>query len=149
MTFSYSPDQEATSNSGANDVKGSSDNYLLLINAYYDFDEVGQGFVPYIGGGIGLSRLVTDNARITNAAGTINITEGGATTNNLGWAPGFGTAIQAGGDVTIDMGYRYVAMGAAQGSGVFSGTPAQAPNGGVQIDDAFVHELYLGLRVGF
>ena len=29
-----------------------------MINAYYDFDEMGQGFVPYISGGIGLSRMV-------------------------------------------------------------------------------------------
>ena len=99
-----------------------------MINAYYDFDEVSQGFVPYIGGGIGLSRLVTDDARVTNAAGTLNITEGGTGKNNLGWALGLGAAIQTDGNVSIDMGYRYVAMGEAEGNGVFSGTPAVAAN---------------------
>jgi len=90
-----------------------------------------------------------DDAKITNAAGTINLTEGGQTKNILGGALGFGTAIQTDGNLTIDMGYRYVAMGEVQGNGVFSGTPAQASNSGAQIDDAFIHELYLGLRIGF
>jgi opacity protein-like surface antigen len=90
-----------------------------------------------------------DDAKITNAAGTVNLTEWGAGKNNLGWALGFGTAIQTDGNLTIDMGYRYVAMGEAQGSGVFSGSPAVASNSGARIDDLFVHALYLGLRVGF
>ena len=94
LTFSYTPDMDNTANSNnATTVKASGDNYLFLINAYYDFDEVDQGFVPYIGGGIGLSRIVSDEASITNSAGTINITEGGAGKNNLGWALGFGTAL--------------------------------------------------------
>ena len=150
LSFSYSPDMDNSGNStGATTTNGSIENYLFMVNAYYDFDGVSQGFIPYVGGGIGLSRNVSDDGKIANAAGTVNLTEGGAGKNNLGWALGFGTAVQTDGNVTVDMGYRYVAMGEAQGSGVFSGTPAQAPNGGVQIDDAFVHELYLGLRVGF
>ena len=47
------------------------------------------------------------------------------------------------------MGYRYVAMGEAENSGGFAGSPAQASNSGARIEDLFVHELYLGLRVGF
>ena len=47
------------------------------------------------------------------------------------------------------MGYRYVAMGEREGNGEFSGTPALPSNSGVRVDHLFVHELYLGLRVGF
>ena len=90
-----------------------------------------------------------DDAKITNAAGTVNLTEGGAGKNNLGWALGFGTAIQTDGNLTIDMGYRYVAMGEREGNGEFSGTPVLPSNSGVRVDHLFVHELYLGLRIGF
>ena len=93
--------------------------------------------------------MVPEDTRVQNASGTFNIREGGKTKNNFGWALGLGTAIQTDGNLTIDMGYRYVAMGQAEGSGTFSGSPAVASNSGARIDDLFVHELYLGLRVGF
>ena len=150
FSFSYSPNLDSTSNHPNNlTVENDVDNYLYMINAYYDFDEMGQGFVPYISGGIGSSRMVPEDIRVQNASGTFNIREGGKTKNNFGWALGLGTAIQTDGNLTIDMGYRYIAMGEVQGNGVFSGTPAQASNSGAQIDDAFIHELYLGLRIGF
>jgi len=47
------------------------------------------------------------------------------------------------------MGYRYVAMGEREGNGENSGTPALSSDSGTRVDHLFVHELYLGLRVGF
>ena len=150
FSFSYSPEMKATSNSSVNTAfRGSMDNYLFMINAYYDFEEAHESFVPYISGGIGLSRMETDNSKITNAASTINLSEGGETKDNLGWALGLGTAVQMEGDVSLDIGYRYVEMGKTKGDGVFSGSPAIATNSGTNFDNLFAHELYLGLRVGF
>ena len=150
FSFSYSPNMKSKSN-GPNDtsVGNNVDNYLFMINAYYDFDEMGQGFVPYISGGIGLSRMVLEDIRVKNASGTINVREGGKTKNNRGWALGLGTAVQMEGDVSLDIGYRYVEMGKTKGDGVFSGSPAVATNSGTNFDNLFAHELYLGLRVGF
>ena len=135
FSFSYSPNMKSKSN-GPNDtsVGNNVDNYLYMINAYYDFDEMGQGFVPYISGGIGSSRMVPEDTRVQNASGTFNIREGGKTKNNFGWALGLGTAIQTDGNLTIDMGYRYVAMGEREGNGEFSGTPALPSNSGVRVD---------------
>ena len=93
--------------------------------------------------------MVAEDIRVQNADGSFNIREGGKTKNNFGWALGLGTAIQTDGNLTIDMGYRYVAMGEREGNGEFSGTPALSSNSGVRVDHLFVHELYLGLRVGF
>ena len=93
--------------------------------------------------------LSEDGTKVTNASGTINISEGGETKNNLGWALGLGTAVQMEGDVSLDIGYRYVEMGKTKGDGVFSGSPAIATNSGTNFDNLFAHELYLGLRVGF
>ena len=150
FSFSYSPNMKVTSNGPPDTtVRVNVDNYLYMINAYYDFDEMGQGFVPYISGGIGLSRMVPEDIRVQNADGTFNIREGGKTMNNFGWALGLGTAIQTDGNLTIDMGYRYVAMGEREGNGVNSGTPVLPSNSGTRVDDLFVHELYLGLRIGF
>jgi len=150
FSFGYSPEMKATSNGLFNTTaRGSIKNHLVMINAYYDFEEADESFVPYISGGIGLSRMEADNSKITNAAGTINLSEGGETKDNLGWALGLGAAIKAGGDVTIDIGYRFLGMGKAELNGVFSGTPAQASNSGGRVDHLFAHELYLGLRVGF
>ena len=150
FSFSYSPNLDSTSNHPNNlAIENDVDNYLYMINAYYDFDEMGQGFVPYISGGIGLSRMVLEEIRAKNASGTINVTEGGETKDNLGWALGLGTAVQMEGDVSLDIGYRYVEMRETKGGGVFSGSPAIASNSGTKVDNLFAHEFYLGLRVGF
>ena len=150
FSFSYSPNMESTSDGPNNTtVENNVDNYLYMINAYYDFDEMGQGFVPYISGGIGFSRMVLEDIRVKNASGTINVREGGKTKNNRGWALGLGTAVQMEGDVSLDIGYRYVEMGKTKGDGKFSGSPAVATNSGTNFDNLFAHELYLGLRVGF
>ncbi|MDC0191155.1 outer membrane beta-barrel protein [Rhodospirillales bacterium] len=150
FSFSHSPNMKTTSNGSFNTTaRGNIDNYLVMMNIYYDFEEGEQSFVPYFSGGIGLSRMVTDNAKVTNAAGTINVSEGGETKNNLGWALGLGAAINMKENVSLDMGYRFLAMGKAEQSGVFSGTPAQASNSGARMDNLFAHELYLGLRIGF
>jgi len=53
------------------------------------------------------------------------------------------------GDVSLDIGYRYVEMGETVGGGTFSGSPAVTSNRGTKVDNLFAHELYLGLRVGF
>ena len=150
FSFSYSPNMESTSNGPNNTtVENNVDNYLYMINAYYDFDEMGQGFVPYISGGIGLSRMVLEDIRVKNASGTINVREEGETKNNFGWALGLGTAVQMEGDVSLDIGYRYVEMRETAGDGVLSGSPALPSNSGTKVDKLFAHELYLGLRVGF
>jgi opacity protein-like surface antigen len=150
LSFGYSPDMKATSNLPNNlNAKGKMDNYLLMINAYYDFEEVEQSFVPYISGGLGLSRMVTDDSNTTNAAGTVNVSERGETKDNLGWALGLGAAIKMEENVSLDIGYRFLAMGKAEQSGEFFGTPFNPSNSGARIDNIFAHELYLGLRIGF
>ena len=150
FSFGYSPEMKATSNGSFNTTaRGSMENYLVMINAYYDFEEADESFVPYISGGIGLSRMETDNSKITNAAGTINLSEVGETKDNLGWALGLGAAIKMEENVSLDMGYRFLGMGKAALNGVFSGTPAQASNSGGRVDNFFAHELYLGFRIGF
>ena len=141
---------KATSNSTNNKTaRVNVDNYLLMMNIYYDFEVVEQSFVPYISGGIGLSRMVPEDTKIQNVSGTINLTEGGKTKNNLGWALGLGTAVQMEENLSLDIGYRFLAMGDGENNGVFSGTPALPSNSGSRVDDLFVHELYLGLRIGF
>ena len=150
FSFSYSPNLDSTSDGPNNTtVENNVDNYLYMINAYYDFDEMGQGFVPYISGGIGLSSMVLEDIRVKNASGTINVREGGKTKNNRGWALGLGTAVQMEGDVSLDIGSRYVEMRETKGDGKFSGSPAIAENSGTKVDNLFAHELYLGLRIGF
>ena len=150
FSFSYSPEMKATSNSSFNTAfRGGVENYLVMINAYYDFEEAHESFVPYISGGIGLSRMEADDTKATNAALGINLSEGGETKDNLGWALGLGAAIKMEENVSLDIGYRFLGMGKAEGSGVFSGTPVTPSNSGGRVDNFFAHELYLGFRIGF
>ena len=45
FSFSYSPNMKSTSNGpNGTTLRNNVDNYLFMINAYYDFDEMGQRF---------------------------------------------------------------------------------------------------------
>ncbi len=65
--------------------------WTFLLNGYVDF---GQGkFTPYIGGGIGVSRLTTSNVSFNNPDGTSG-TWAGMSTWNLAWALTGGLAVE-------------------------------------------------------
>jgi len=99
-----------------------------LVNAYLDLG-TWSGLTPYIGAGIGVTSL-----RFGNYAGAYSISPAYTGTNpcgavlncaspsvfpaksrtNLAWALMAGTAIELGGGLSIDVGYRYLHLGKAE-----------------------------------
>jgi opacity protein-like surface antigen len=102
----------------------------VLVNAYFDLGSW-AGFTPYIGGGVGVSRLASSGYYDTNplAVTTVNPLPGSGQTQNLAWAAMAGVAVQISPRWMIDAGVRYMSLGQAAGNNISPaiGTVAVAP----------------------
>lgn len=113
----------------------------ILANGYFDL-ALSHGFTPYVGVGLGASRLTTTNVAYVNPDGTTG-TWTGTSTWNFAWALTVGTAYQVTDRVSIDINYRYLHLGNAQAltDPAFGSTPINYTN-------INAHELRVGLRFG-
>ncbi len=115
-----------------------------LLNVYFDLDLSGQGlsgFIPYLGGGVGVSTLTTTKVHYANPNGTTGTWKGEKTTN-LAWALTAGVAIPMSKNWLVDLNYRYVNLGNAQ-SGK---TQASLGDKHIKYDDITASEARVGFR---
>lgn len=114
-----------------------------LLNAYVELDGPVR---PYVGGGIGVSRIEATDWRTTRPDGRTG-KRPDAEGWNFAWALAAGIGVDVADNVTLDAGYRYLALGSAE-----TGRTAVGGGGGrgrVKLDDIAVHQLRLGVRVRF
>ncbi len=114
-----------------------------LLNAYVEFDGVVR---PYVGGGIGVSRVEATDWRTTRPDGRTG-KRPDAEGWNFAWALAGGVGFDVADAVTLDAGYRYLALGSAE-----TGRTAIGGGGGrgrAKLEDIAVHQVRLGVRVRF
>lgn len=112
-----------------------------LVNGYLDF-EAGP-IVPYVGAGIGASYLAVDDYRSRGGAGRGRSADSDGWT--AAWALTTGIGIPLGDSLTLDVGYRFAALG---------DTRLRAPGiggrrGAVELDGIVSHQVTAGLRYLF
>lgn len=113
----------------------------FMLNAYYDI-ETNLMPTPYIGAGIGISRLKGSYSYddYPSVNGSIKHT-------NLAWQIGTGVSYDINKNTTVDFGYRYIDYGS------FSKTSTEKISGiDVNVKDEIesrAHEIMLGLRYTF
>ena len=126
----------------------------LFINGFYDFQPFSIGdtpVTPYFGGGVGISR---------NKMGTImehtrglpnGVTIGGNTINQFAYKLSAGTLVSLTEQLSLDVNYQYVNLGAFKGgtevaiNGAFVGNWQRGTNGG----EIKTQELMVGLQYKF
>jgi opacity protein-like surface antigen len=120
--------------------------HSALLNAYVDLGGWG-GVMPYVGAGIGAARLAASNYVSTPvpAAALLGETTISPTLTNtvkwtLAWAAMAGVTIDVTPQTKIDLGYRYMHMGALS----FADTA-----GGAYRTTVAAHEFRIGLRYMF
>ena len=121
---------------GTSELEGDLRALTLMANLYYDFD-LGLDFKPYVGGGIGLSRVSVEG-----------IVSGRKTADDddtvMAYQLGAGLGYQIGGSddrpVTISLDFRYFATQDPTFQGALTGTPFDAEVGGSYVG--------IGLRFG-
>lgn len=113
----------------------------VLANAYFDLGSWG-GFTPYVGGGVGVARLVSSQYSDTAVLPPLGIWDK-RKTNNFAWAAMGGVAFQLSPRWMIDAGYRYVSLG-----DVASTEQTDRTNGGLTpyFRDITAHETRIGVR---
>jgi opacity protein-like surface antigen len=113
--------------------------WTLLFNGYIDINPGNGPITPYIGGGIGVSRLTTSNVAFVNPDASTG-TWAGATTWNFAWAAMAGVAIDVNPHWIVDLNYRYVHLGnAIAWTTLGGGTP-------INYDNINAHEFRVGIR---
>ncbi len=118
-------------------AKATLKNKSLMLNAYYDI-ETGTKFTPFIGGGVGYSRLKVE-------ADAINYSK---SFNQFAWQIGAGVSYAVTDKANIDFGYRYVDYGKITlghnkiKEDMWFGTEKDSL-------DMYSNEFYLGVRYNF
>jgi opacity protein-like surface antigen len=117
-----------------------------LVNAYADLGTFGP-VTPYVGAGLGVARLTASSYSSTPVPAaallgeaTVIPTLTGTTKWTLAWAAMAGVTVDVTPQTKIDLGYRYLHMGALR----FADTA-----GGAYRTTVAAHELRLGLRYMF
>lgn len=129
---------------GAADVRA----YGLMLNGYLDVVNV-AGFTPYVGAGIGVTRVVWDdfsgNSACVGAACGVAGSEAVSFSGESDWR--FSYALMAGvtyaltDRLKLDMGYRY--------SDIAGGPMFRSVDGDADDDGFQRHEVRVGLQIGF
>jgi len=126
----------------------------VFINGFYDFQPFtmsNTAITPYLGGGVGISR----NKMGTTVQHTNGIpdplTVDGNTINQFAYKLSAGTLVSLTEQLSLDLNYQYVNLGAFKGGtevllrGAFSGNLQRGTNGG----DIKTQELMVGLQYKF
>ena len=126
----------------------------LFINGFYDFQPFtmsNTAITPYLGGGVGISR----NKMGTDVQHTNGIPDGstfdGNTINQFAYKLSAGTLVSLTEQLSLDVNYQYVNLGAFKGgtevllNGAFNGNLDRGINGG----DIKSQELMVGLQYTF
>lgn len=131
---------------GTNEYDGAKSEWLLMANAYVDLGNY-NGFVPYVGAGLGASRNTI--SRLTD----VNVPTAGVayandrSTWNLAWALHAGIGYQVTDRMTVELGYTYANLGDAE-SGTLHTYDGSSPGvpGKVKFKDITSHDFKLGMR---
>ncbi len=114
-------------------ASGNGNSFSLMANGFYDFD-LGGGWKPYVGGGIGLARV--EASKIAIAGGALVDDEDTVFAYQVGGGMGYTLTPQA----TVFLDYRYFAT---------EDPTFRDVDGGTLKSELHTHNVSLGLRYRF
>jgi len=126
----------------------------VFINGFYDFQPFSMrntAITPYLGGGVGISRNKMGTAVEHNNGLPTGVTFDGNTINQFAYKLSAGTLVSLTKQLSLDVNYQYVNLGAFKsgtevfGGGAFVGNFQRPLNGG----DIKTQELMVGLQYTF
>ncbi|GGE39190.1 hypothetical protein GCM10007276_15630 [Agaricicola taiwanensis] len=133
---------------GTNDYRAKKKEYLFLANAYVDIG-TWYGITPYVGAGIGATRLsigdLTDVNEVTGGGGYA----GTEHEWNLAWALYAGFGYQLTQNWTLDLGYRYLNLGDGRTGDIINFDGTNAVYNPLEFKDVSSHDFMIGLRYRF
>jgi len=134
--------------------KAKIETHALFINGFYDFQPFSlksTSITPYLGGGVGISRnKMGTNVQHNNGAPD-GLTFDGNTINQFAYKLSAGTLVSLTEQLSLDVNYQYVNLGAFKGgtevlvNGAFDSNLQRGINGG----DIKTQEIMVGLQYTF
>lgn len=127
--------------------------WLFMANAYADLGTF-KGLTPYIGAGLGASRVTIHSFRdagIARESGLPTLAYAGTDPKwNFAWALHAGLGIDVTDNTTLDLGYSFVHLGDGRTGDIigFDGSNGDTPNP-MHFRDITSHDFKLGLRYKF
>ena len=137
-----------------NAFKAKIETHALFINGFYDFQPFSlksTSITPYLGGGMGISRNKIGTVVQHNNGIPDGLTVDGNTINQFAYKLSAGTLVSITEQLSLDVNYQYVNLGAFKGGTefyrdeVFAGNRQRGTNGG----DIKTQELMVGLQYKF
>ena len=114
--------------------------WTILVNGYVDLG-TWNGITPYVGAGVGTSSIEVGNYRYRNPNGVRGTWKDGSDWS-FSWAGMAGIAYAISPNASIDLGYRYLAIGDGRTGNIPIGTGRNP----VRFDDLAAHEVRVGFR---
>jgi opacity protein-like surface antigen len=133
---------------GTNDYSAKKKEYLFLANAYVDIG-TWYGITPYLGAGIGGTRLTIGDLTDINAVTAGGGTAGSNSEWNLAWALYAGFGYQLTENWTVDLGYRYLHLGDGSTGDIVNFDGTNAVFNPLEFNDVSSHDIMIGLRYRF
>jgi opacity protein-like surface antigen len=114
------------------------------LNAYYDFD-IGSGFKPYVGAGVGFAHVKSNSAAYGMPANYA--ISGESSTNTFIWNVGGGVSYDLTDALALDIAYRYSDFGKVSGDLLYNENGLNSTIVGKSKISS--HEVLLGVRYSF
>jgi opacity protein-like surface antigen len=144
--------QVITSGGGTitDEYSGSKSEWLFLLNGYVDLG-TWNGFTPFVGAGVGMSRNTISAFRdvCTVCAGGGVAFADDQSKWNFAWALHAGVGYKVSKNFTVELAYRYVDLGDAQSGDIYTYTGVNNINNPMEFKHLTSHDIKLGLRFNF
>jgi opacity protein-like surface antigen len=128
----------------------------LFINGFYDFQPFSlksTSITPYLGGGVGISRNKMGTVVENNNGLPTGTTFNGDSINQFAYKFSAGTLVSLTKQLSLDVNYQYVNLGAFKGGTEFSNNGVRLPaldrQRGINGGDIKTQELMVGLQYTF
>ena len=136
--------------------KAKIETHALFINGFYDFQPFtmsNTAITPYLGGGVGISRNKMGTVVENNNGLPTGTTFNGDSINQFAYKFSAGTLVSLTKQLSLDMNYQYVNLGAFKGGTELSSFGVRAPaidlQRGINGGDIKTQELMVGLQYTF
>lgn len=141
-------DDDSTSWDGTNRYNAKKSEWLIMANGYVDLG-TWSGITPYVGGGLGASRVTISDFRdvgYNNVLASPSVAYGGQHSEwNFAWALHAGLDFDVTDRLTLDLGYSYTHLGDGQSGDLTTYTGTNNINNPSKFSDLTSHDLRFGL----
>ncbi|MGJ3265226.1 MAG: outer membrane protein [Salinarimonas sp.] len=120
--------------------------WVGLVNGYLDLG-TWYGVTPFVGAGVGFARVTIDGFRDVDVTRPALTRAGEKSTTNFAWALYAGLGYEVSPNLTLELGYRYLALGAGETGET---TPFNGPSGlttGWEFENLHLNDLKVGMHL--